>query len=75
MSFISLPKSARIGQTHDVEIGGQPKRLTWRDAETVVIDQQGAAPDTRRVIMTSDAAGPDGEELIQFLRTDQDVSW
>ena len=53
MFFISLPVSVKVGDTVDCRINGEPKRITYRDAKTLVIDPD----DTRAIIHVHD----DGE--------------
>lgn len=38
MFFISLPKQFKIGDTVDCRINLRPARVTWRDADTLVIE-------------------------------------
>ena len=38
MFMIHMPKDFRLGDTADVRINLEPKRLTWRDADTLVIE-------------------------------------
>jgi hypothetical protein len=54
MLIISMPKTFRPGGTADVRIHARPKRVTWRDARTLVIE-----PDDARVILEVQEAGPD----------------
>jgi hypothetical protein len=46
MFIMWLPKSFKLGDTADVKINGKPEKLTWRDAETLVIH-----PDDARTIL------------------------
>ena len=36
--YISLPRTVKIGDTADVKINGEPKKLTYLDAKTLVIE-------------------------------------
>ena len=40
--LIHLAKNVRIGDTIDVSINKKPARVTWRDAETLVIEPDDA---------------------------------
>jgi|RhiMethySRZTD1v2_1073278.scaffolds.fasta_scaffold256067_2 hypothetical protein len=57
MFFVSMPNTFKVGDTAERKINKEPARLTWRDANTLVIE-----PNAPRVIMTMT---PDGE-LIHF---------
>jgi hypothetical protein len=41
MFCITMPPKFKIGDTVDVEINGEPKKVTWRDRETLVIEPDG----------------------------------
>ena len=47
MFVIHMPKSFRVGDTKDCRINGEPKQVTWRDEDTLVID-----PDDARAIVS-----------------------
>jgi hypothetical protein len=57
MFFISLPKQFKIGDTVDCRINLRPARVTWRDADTLVIE-----PADPRAIITWSMEG----DLIHF---------
>jgi hypothetical protein len=46
MFFLSLPLSVKIGDTTECRINGKPKKVTYRDAKTLVIE-----PDDARTII------------------------
>ncbi|QIG93433.1 hypothetical protein [Bradyrhizobium sp. 6(2017)] len=46
MFFLSLPVTVKVGDTADCKINGEPKRVTYRDAQTLVIE-----PDDARTII------------------------
>jgi hypothetical protein len=46
MFYINTPKTLKIGETHDCRINGEPAKITWRDATTLVIE-----PGDARVIL------------------------
>ena len=46
MFLLSLPLSVKVGDTVDCTINGQPKQVTWRDTETLVIE-----PDDARTVI------------------------
>jgi hypothetical protein len=46
MFMIHLPPHVRIGDTADVRINKQPARVTWRDAQTLVVEPG----DARRIV-------------------------
>jgi hypothetical protein len=50
MFFLSLPLSVKIGDTTECRINGEPKRVTYRDAKTLVIEPD----DARTIIETTD---------------------
>jgi hypothetical protein len=54
MFLLTMPKTFKVGATADVRINARPKRVTWRDARTLVIE-----PDDARVILDVHEAGPD----------------
>jgi hypothetical protein len=63
MFVINMPVTFKIGDTADVKINGTPKRLTWRDAKTLVIE-----PDDARTIVDRDSDG----EMLCFTCSDAD---
>ena len=65
MFFISLPASVRVGDTADCKINGEPRKVTWRDTDTLVIEPS----DARRIVMI-DQAG----DLRSFVCSDADDS-
>jgi hypothetical protein len=65
MFMIHLPNSVKVGDTVDCRINAEPKQVTWRDADTLVIE-----PDDARHILL---AAPEGD-LICFMCADADGS-
>ena len=65
MFFISFPKTFRIGDTADCRINKEPARVTWRDADHLVIE-----PDDARAILAIDK----GAELLSFVCSDADTA-
>jgi hypothetical protein len=63
MFLMNLAKSVRIGDTVDCRINGQPARVTWRDAQTLVIE-----PDDARHIACVMSIG----DLNHFVCADVD---
>ena len=63
MFMLSLPKSAKIGDTVDCRINAEPKKVTWKDEHTLVIEPG----DARRILIAS-AEG----DLICFMCGDAD---
>ena len=63
MFMIHMPASFQIGDTADVRINQEPKRLTWRSADTLVIE-----PGDERKIHQSFEAG----DLLCFVCGDAD---
>jgi hypothetical protein len=61
MFFISLPSTAKIGDTVDCTINGEAKQVTYKDAATLVIEPG----DARRILQTQD----DGT-LIAYVCSD-----
>lgn len=57
MFFISMPDTFKIGDTEACRINGQPAKIKWRDADTLVI-----LPDDTRPILAVEKAG----NLISF---------
>ena len=47
MFMIHMPKAFKVGDTADCRINGEPKQLTWRDENTLVIE-----PGDARTIVT-----------------------
>jgi hypothetical protein len=73
MLVLNMPLQFKVGETRDCRINGEPKRVTWRDEKTLVIE-----PDDVRVIasqvmepdmMTLFCAEPD-EDASQYQVTD-----
>ena len=62
MFLISVPKSFQVGDTVDCRIDATPQRLTWRDANALVIE-----PDDIRTIVTYVIEG----DLICFVCGDK----
>jgi hypothetical protein len=56
MFILSLPMRDKIGDTCNCLINGEPRRVTWRDAHTMVIEPN----DIRQIYRTSE----DGELRI-----------
>ena len=48
MFMMSLPKETKVGATENCRINGEPAKVTWRDAKTLVIE-----PDDARLIIES----------------------
>lgn len=65
MFFMTTPKTFRVGDTVDVKINFAAKRLTWRDARTLVIE-----PDDDRVILHTTIE----DNVRVFACTDRDAS-
>ena len=65
MFMIHLPRSMQIGDTEDCIVNGKPKKVTWRDESTLVIEPG----DARRILM----AAPEGD-LTCFMCADADGS-
>ena len=63
MFFIGLP-NIRIGDTINCRINHVPAQVTWREADTLVIE-----PDDARIIITSVQDGPQG--AIRFTCGDR----
>jgi hypothetical protein len=63
MLFISLPTTVGIGDTVACKINGAARKVTWRNAETLVIEPD----DVRRIVMI-DQAG----DLRSFVCSDAD---
>jgi hypothetical protein len=60
---MNLDKAVGIGDTVDCHINGEPAHVTWRDAETLVIEPN----DARRIVdITTDG------KLRQFICADPD---
>jgi hypothetical protein len=38
MLYLNLPDTAKIGGTYDCKINGEPKRVDWREFNTLVIE-------------------------------------
>jgi hypothetical protein len=55
MLSIMIPSRHKIGDTVDVKINGEPAKLTWADARTLVIN----GTDRRRIFMHREDM-PDG---------------
>lgn len=55
MFVMTMAATFRIGDRADVRINGEPATLTWRDATTLVINDQ----DARRIVM-HEIGGIDG---------------
>jgi hypothetical protein len=47
MFMIHMPKTFKVGETRDCRINGEPKQVSWRDEDTLVIE-----PDDARTIVT-----------------------
>jgi hypothetical protein len=58
-----MPVTFKIGDTADCRINAAPARVTWRDADTLVIE-----PDDARKIVDRSTDG----ELICFVCSDAD---
>jgi hypothetical protein len=65
MFIMNMPVTFKIGDSADCTINGEPKLLSWRDAQTLVIE-----PDDARTIEHQSTDG----ELITFICSDQDGS-
>jgi hypothetical protein len=63
MFFISLPATVKVGDTADVKINGEPRKVTYRDAKTMVVE-----PDDARCIVDVQRCG----ELNSFVCSDAD---
>jgi hypothetical protein len=64
MFSMCMPITFKVGDTADVRINFEPRRLTWRDADTLVIQPGDVCKILRR--------WTDGE-LIHFLCADAEV--
>jgi hypothetical protein len=79
MFMINMPFDFKVGETRDCRINREPKRVTWRDRHTLVIEPDDArqifytkADGEMRCFMCGDAGarraslsyGPDGSVLI-----------
>ena len=64
MLMIALPTTVRVGDTCDCKINDEPKRVTWRDPATLVIE-----PDDVRAILDLSPGGIDaaGTEVNLFI--------
>ncbi len=58
MFIVHMPKTFRIGDTAGVLINAKPARITWRDANTLVIE-----PDDARTIV----AREEDNEMACFM--------
>jgi hypothetical protein len=65
MFLMHLPASVQIGDTVDVRINSEPARVTWRDAQTLVIEPN----DVRRVVRMREEPG-----MTTFICADADGS-
>jgi hypothetical protein len=64
MAFvISMPRDFKVGETRDCRINREPAQVTWRDADTLVIEPG----DAREVVFID--RGPD---LLTFICADAD---
>jgi hypothetical protein len=63
MFTIYMPVTFKVGDTANVRINQEPQRLTWRDADTLVIEPG----DARKIV----DRWTDGE-LITFVCADAD---
>jgi hypothetical protein len=63
MFIVTLPSTIGIGDTVDCKINGEPSKITWRDADHLVIE-----PGDVREIITTDLS-EDGELLSFFCAT------
>jgi hypothetical protein len=61
--YISMPLSFKIGDTCECEINFEPKRVTWRNQDTLVIEPD----DARHIVQISR-----DDKLISFFCTDAD---
>jgi hypothetical protein len=59
MFIIHLPRSFKLGDTVDCRINSKPRRITWRDNRTLVIEPN----DCRPIVAQQD----DGGDLICFV--------
>lgn len=66
MLFITIPRHHRIGDTAAVRINGDPAKLTWQDAETLVIN----GTDKRRIRMVQEATDGAGQPCWSFIAGD-----
>jgi hypothetical protein len=57
MFVIHLPTTVRIGDTHDCRINQKPARVTWRDAETLVIEPGDARRIVRMILQSRSSPG------------------
>jgi hypothetical protein len=65
MFVIHLASSVRIGGTVDCRINRKPARVTWRDAETLVIEPE----DARHIVQVLEHP-----EFLSFVCADADGS-
>jgi hypothetical protein len=63
MFFLSLPRSVKIGSTVECRINGEPKQVTYRDTNTLVIEPNDAP---------SIVAVRDDSQLRHFICADAD---
>jgi hypothetical protein len=61
--FLSMPLDFKVGDTCNCSINFAPKRVTWRDPNTLVIEPD----DARRIVQIARDS-----ELINFIRADAD---
>jgi hypothetical protein len=52
MFVINMPLDYKVGDSRDCRINGEPKRVTWRDQHTLVIE-----PDDARQIFHTETGG------------------
>ena len=62
MFVIWMPRTFKVGDTADVKINGEPKRVTYRDPDTLVIE-----PGDARTIL---GRMEDDRDLVTFACSD-----
>jgi hypothetical protein len=70
MFVISLPPSVRVGNTVDCRINKKPAHVTWREAQTLVIEPD----DARRIVHLGRAWNSIDGYTNQFICADADGS-
>jgi hypothetical protein len=69
MFIIHLPRTMHVGDSKEGPLYGEKARITWRDAQTLIIERKGQPEDTRRIVQTIF-----GAERTTLICTNQDGS-
>jgi hypothetical protein len=69
MLILNLPKTFKIGDTIDYRTPNETVQITWRDAETIVIE-----PDDARTILFAEVMEEEPEPVLIISATDKDVT-